>query len=283
MNFQKNAQLLEITLTRNDEVFDLTDASVDEVTFVMYDSVGGTEVFRKTPESVTELGVAEFKITSDDLDIETGNYYYEVYVTYTNGDVFTGAVGNFLVKQRVDSTDNLTFSRPEDVSGDLLFTGKEYSDTDFQRKLEEANRDLQTKVGTKFINLLYADEAKQDSFVTNLHPLISVSKVYLDGEKLDSSDYTIDYRQGEITLSSSVAETVKKNTLFYIQFVPKIFADLEKWLAIENILRLQNVITASDEFNAFKSQVEVKVRKLINQINLKNHCSMLARDHYPYR
>lgn len=177
----------------------------------------------------------------------------------------------------------MSFNTPSDLKGKYRFLGEQYTDSDIQNELDAAHRRLKTDVGKKFIERDRAEIDDQEDFVFSFKELESFDEVKFANESdyIDASNYSVDLKTGTLTFDTEFAEdniSIGKELIY--KYVPTIFKDLEKWLAIKSIVLTSSLQNRNNESQINLEQVNSQIKSLKQEINEKAGNTKIL-DHRP--
>jgi len=166
----------------------------------------------------------------------------------------------------------MSYNNPDDLKAKFKSVGEQYTDNDLQNELDAAHRKLDSKVGSRFVERDRAETDDQEKFVLSFSEVNEFKKIRdpADSSDVDDSKYTVDKSKGFITFTTSYAEDnifVGKEFIFY--YIPSIFKDLERWLAIKSIVMTTSLQNRNSESQINTEDVQNTIDSLVDEINRK--------------
>jgi len=167
-----------------------------------------------------------------------------------------------------------SYAAPQDVKDKIGYTDDQTTDADLQSYIEEAHRTLEMRVGREFLEETMITEVRRDSsevptdYSFELRPVLSVDRVYVNDEIIDSSNYTIEKQDGVISFTSQFRdEELDIGDVIQVETVPKQFKDLEVWYAISAMYAANVIQTDDDQVKVSQEEAERRASKLETYIN----------------
>jgi hypothetical protein len=134
--------------------------------------------------------------------------------------------------------------------------------------LGTAHRRVLTVFGREIHERLLPVLEGQTSFRLSFDELISLSQVTLFDKLVDPQYYTVNLEEGLIVFNSNWAgQNLKGHYRLVVEYVPKIYKDMELLYAIEEVLELSTVQTNDQEENVRLEQVKRRINKMSKEIN----------------
>lgn len=98
--YKNTSKLINSTISFDGEAIDLTTVDVEDVVFkVSKELEFGESIVSKSADTKNKDGEVSFNLSSNDLDIPSGLYYYTVAVSYTDDRRYIANVGRFLIRK----------------------------------------------------------------------------------------------------------------------------------------------------------------------------------------
>lgn len=175
----------------------------------------------------------------------------------------------------------MALNETQDLENELRASGSEYTDLDFNRKLQQANERLTSLVGRRFIErktIRFEDEQVVDLDFQNLE---SFDKVYnvSDDDIVDSSNYTEDLSNGTVDFDQSyVDDNFFEGLTLVFYYTPSSFKTLELDLAKRNILELETVVTGDEVTNTRVQRLNQRITAKVSEINHRNSTGVQRGD-----
>lgn len=171
-----------------------------------------------------------------------------------------------------------SYNKVDDLRRKLRFMGDEFSETDLQEELEEANRKINVNIGKYYRDVTYVTNLEQKTYRLNFSPIIVFDRVFVSTSgELDSDKYVVSEEKGIITFEDGFDEGTK----IICYYVPEVFKDLELLYATQSIMAM-NLITTSDnmigtkteQINTYIDLLEKKIQKAMKGTPVRIQTSM---------
>lgn len=166
-----------------------------------------------------------------------------------------------------------SFATPQDVKDKIGFTDDTTDDVELQKYLEQGHRTLELRVGREFtqekiVNRLDADRNVPREHDFDIRPVLQVNGVFIDSVEISEDDYEVDKQLGTITFSESFRdEKMRVGSSIVLEYVPKVYKDLEVWYAVLHLLAGSVVQVDDDQVKSQKAEAEQMAAKLESYIN----------------
>ena len=146
---------------------------------------------------------------------------------------------------------------------------------DVAKVLERANRMIMSKVGAYSVDSVYVTDDDKTTLQLRFKDIISITAIYLEGEEVDSGNYSVEYETGIVTFSG---ETFNNGNLIEVFYTHRLMADLELLYA-EKYFLSKKVIICEDEAKSTRiEEIKEEIKECIEAIN-GNLQSMKILDH----
>lgn len=159
----------------------------------------------------------------------------------------------------------------QELEEELRQAGAEYNDLDFDRKLRFANQRRVSHVGKKFIETKTIEFEDETTVSLEFAELISFDKVAdIDGV-IDASNYTVNEDEATVDFNQDFGDdNFYEGYELEFYFVPKIFKQLEIFIAMRNILETEYVQTPDEVNNTVVSNLNDRIMSIVSRINGQN-------------
>lgn len=158
-----------------------------------------------------------------------------------------------------------------ELEEELRQAGAEYNDLDFDRKLRFANQRRVSHVGKQFIESKTIQFEDETSVSLEFAQLISFDKVADQDGVIDSSNYTVNEEEATVDFEQDyVDQNFHDGYQLRFYHVPRIFKQLEIFIAMRNILETEYVQTPDEVNNTVVSNLNTRIMTIISRINGQN-------------
>ena len=190
------------------------------------------------------------------------------------------------------------YNDPQDLRRELKFTGKEFNDVDLQSKLEQAQRKVDMNVGSVMTEGLFVYNHDVLEFNLNFRQIIRVDEVRLlnrrrfrvDETVIPEGLYELDKDKGRIVFDEEVVKRFevygagerRNQSVFVVDYVPYMFADLELKYAVLDVVNSSVVQTSETQLDSIVSNLREQVNELESDLRLEVSNNGFSKvDYYP--
>ena len=190
------------------------------------------------------------------------------------------------------------YNDPQDLRRELRFTGKEFNDVDLQSKLEQAQRKVDMNVGSVMTEGLFVYNHDVLEFNLNFRQIIQVDEVRLlnrrrfrvDETVIPEGLYELDKDKGRIVFDEEVVKRFevygagerRDQSVFVVDYVPYMFADLELKYAVLDVVNISVVQTSETQLDSIVSNLREQVNELESDLLLEVSNNGFSKvDYYP--
>jgi len=190
------------------------------------------------------------------------------------------------------------YNDPQDLRRELKFTGKEFNDVDLQSKLEQAQRKVDMNVGSVMTEGLFVYTYDVLEFNLNFRQIIQVDEVRLlnrrrfrvDETVIPEGLYELDKDKGRIVFDEEVVKRFevygagerRDQSVFVVDYVPYMFADLELKYAVLDVVNSSVVQTSETQLDSIVSNLREQVNELESDLRLEVSNNGFSKvDYYP--
>ena len=190
------------------------------------------------------------------------------------------------------------YNDPQDLRRELRFTGKEFNDVDLQSKLEQAQRKVDMNVGSVMTEGLFVYNHNFLKFDLNFRQIIRVDEVRLlnrrrfrvDETVIPEGLYELDKDKGRIVFDEEVVKRFevygagerRDQSVFVVDYVPYMFADLELKYAVLDVVNSSVVQTSETQLDSIVSNLREQVNELESDLRLEISNNGFSKvDYYP--
>ena len=190
------------------------------------------------------------------------------------------------------------YNDPQDLRRELRFTGKEFNDVDLQSKLEQAQRKVDMNVGSVMTEGLFVYNHDVLKFDLNFRQIIQVDEVRLlnrrrfrvDETVIPEGLYELDKDKGRIVFDEEVVKRFevygagerRDQSVFVVDYVPYMFADLELKYAVLDVVNSSVVQTSETQLDSIVSNLREQVNELESDLRLEVSNNGFSKvDYYP--
>ena len=190
------------------------------------------------------------------------------------------------------------YNDPQDLRRELKFTGKEFNDVDLQSKLEQAQRKVDMNVGSVMTEGLFVYNHDVLEFDLNFRQIIRVDEVRLlnrrrfrvDETVIPEGLYELDKDKGRIVFDEEVVKRFevygagerRDQSVFVVDYVPYMFADLELKYAVLDVVNSSVVQTSETQLDSIVSNLREQVNELESDLRLEVSNNGFSKvDYYP--
>lgn len=190
------------------------------------------------------------------------------------------------------------YNDPQDLRRELRFTGKEFNDVDLQSKLEQAQRKVDMNVGSVMTEGLFVYNHDVLEFDLNFRQIIRVDEVRLlnrrrfrvDETVIPEGLYELDKDKGRIVFDEEVVKRFevygagerRDQSVFVVDYVPYMFADLELKYAVLDVVNSSVVQTSETQLDSIVSNLREQVNELESDLRLEVSNNGFSKvDYYP--
>lgn len=175
----------------------------------------------------------------------------------------------------------MSLATEQDLKDELRSSGDEYNDLEFNRYLRQANDRLASMVGRQFIETKQINFEEEQDVKLDFPALDSFDKVenVADNEIIDDANYTVDNTTATVTFDQSyVDDSFFEGLVLKFYYVPRVFKQLELYIATRHILEQETVVTGDEITGTQTDRLNQRITGMVNDINSRNTSSVQRGD-----